>query len=105
MPPEVDLSSQGLELRFLHTADLQLGMKLRFVTGDRGARLRAQRFDTLRALGPLAHERSATAIVIAGDFLDDNAVGPDTLQLAADALDSLAPLPVLILPGNHDAAV
>ena len=91
-------------MRFLHTADLQLGMKLRFVAGDRGARLRAQRFDTLRSLGPLAREQAAAAVVIAGDFLDDNGVGPDTLQLAADALDSLAPLPVLILPGNHDAA-
>jgi DNA repair exonuclease SbcCD nuclease subunit len=91
-------------LRFLHTADLQLGLKLRFVPADAGARLRAQRFDTLRSLGGVAREKGAEAVVIAGDLLDDNGVGPDTLQLAADALASLAPLPVLVLPGNHDAA-
>ncbi len=66
--------------------------------------MRAQRFDTLRHIAEVAKEHGAQAVVIAGDFFDDNSVGPDTIQLAEDSLQTFAPIPVLILPGNHDAA-
>ncbi len=91
-------------MRFLHTADLQLGLKLRFVPGEAGARLRAQRFDTLRRVAVLARDRRVDAVLVAGDVFDDNGVGADTLEQARDALAAFAPIPVLLLPGNHDAA-
>ncbi len=91
-------------MKFLHTADIQLGLKLNFVPGESGARVRSQRFDTLRHIAEVARERGAQAVVVAGDFFDDNSVGPDTIQLAEDSLETFAPTPVLILPGNHDAA-
>ena len=90
--------------RFLHTADWQLGLKLRFVPGDGGAQARLKRFDTVRKIAELARDRDVDAVVVAGDVFDDNAVGPDTLQRARDALATFAPIPVLLLPGNHDAA-
>jgi DNA repair exonuclease SbcCD nuclease subunit len=92
-------------MRFLHTSDWQFGLKLAFVPGEAGARLRAQRFDTVRRIADLAREQRVDAVVAAGDVFDDNGVGPDTVQLARDALASFAPIPVLLLPGNHDAAV
>jgi DNA repair exonuclease SbcCD nuclease subunit len=91
-------------MRFLHTADLQLGLKLRFVPGEAGARLRAQRFDTVRRIAALARERRVDAVLVAGDVFDDNGVGQDTLEQARDAFTAFAPVPVLLLPGNHDAA-
>jgi len=91
-------------MKFLHTADIQLGLKLRFVPGESGVRVRSQRFDTLRHIAGVAKEQGAQAVVVAGDFFDDNSVGPDTIQLAEDSLQTFAPIPVLILPGNHDAA-
>ncbi len=91
-------------LRFLHTADWQLGLKLAFVAGDAGAVARFQRFEVVRTLARVAKERAVDAVVVAGDVLDDNAVGEDTLQRARDALAAFAPIPVLLLPGNHDAA-
>jgi hypothetical protein len=91
-------------MRFLHTADWQLGLRLAFVPGDKGAYLRRVRFETVRALAALAKERACDAVVVAGDVFDDNAVGRDTLQLAREALAAFAPTPVLLLPGNHDAA-
>ena len=90
-------------MKFLHTADIQLGLKLHFVPGESGVRVRAQRFDTLRHIADLAKEKRAQAVIVAGDFFDDNSVGPDTIQQAADSLQTFAPIPVLILPGNHDA--
>ncbi len=91
-------------MKFLHTADIQLGLKLRFVPDESGVRVRSQRFDTLRHIAGVAKEHGAQAVVVAGDFFDDNSVGPDTIQLAEDSLKTFAPIPVLILPGNHDAA-
>jgi DNA repair exonuclease SbcCD nuclease subunit len=90
-------------LRFLHTADWQLGLKLAFVAGDAGAVARFQRFEVVRRIAQLAKERAVDAVVVAGDVFDDNAVGEDSLQRARDALAPFAPIPVLLLPGNHDA--
>ncbi len=89
--------------RFLHTADWQLGLKLAFIPGDRGAIARAERFEVVRRIAALAKARGAQAVVVAGDVFDDNAVGRDTIQRARDVLEELGPIPVLLLPGNHDA--
>src|SRR5579863_974416 len=94
----------GTSLRFLHTADWQLGLKLAFVAGDAGAVARFQRFEVVRRMAALAHERAVDAVVVAGDVFDDNAIGEDALQRARDAMAAFAPIPVLLLPGNHDAA-
>lgn len=91
-------------VRFLHTADWQLGLKLTFIPGDRGAWARGYRFEVIERLAQLAKGREVDAVVVAGDVFDDNAVGAETLQRAKDALARFAPIPVLLLPGNHDAA-
>ena len=88
--------------RILHTADWQLGLRLAFVPGDAGARLRRQRFDTVEAIGRLAAQERVDAVVVAGDVFDDNGVGPDTLQQAREALRAFGDVPVVLLPGNHD---
>lgn len=89
---------------FIHTSDWQLGLKLRFV--PEGARARAQlaRFQVIERIAQLAKEREVDAVIVAGDVLDDNAVGRDVLQQARDALACIDPIPVLLLPGNHDPA-
>ncbi len=92
-------------MKLLHTSDWQLGLKLRFMPGDRGAQARLERFETVRRIAALAHTRKVDLVLVAGDVFDDNTVGPDTLQRARDSLAAFAPLPVLLLPGNHDAAV
>jgi len=91
-------------VRFLHTADWQLGLKLAFIEGDRGALARMERFEAVRRLANLAKERDVMAVLVAGDVFDDNAVGRDTMQRARDVLSLFKPIPVLLLPGNHDAA-
>ncbi|MFV2089997.1 MAG: metallophosphoesterase [Pseudomonadales bacterium] len=89
-------------MKILHTADWQLGLRLNFVGAEVAARLRAQRFDTVRRIGEIANEQSVDAVVVAGDVFDDNGVGADTIQQARDALRSFDDIPVILLPGNHD---
>lgn len=93
-----------MALRIIHTADWQLGLKLRFVAPEKAAQLRLLRFQTVRAIGKLAQEVRADAVLVAGDVLDDNGLGRDSLQQTADALASFGAVPVGLLPGNHDAA-
>ncbi|MFU8816949.1 MAG: metallophosphoesterase family protein [Pseudomonadales bacterium] len=91
-------------MKLLHTADWQLGLRLNFVGGDRAARLRAQRFDSVREIGRLAQQHGVDAVLVAGDVFDDNGVGGDTLQQTRDALEAFGDVPVILLPGNHDPA-
>jgi len=91
-------------VRFIHTADWQLGLKLRYLQPERAAQLRLIRFQTVRAIAALARERQADFVLVAGDVLDDNGLGRDNLQQTADALSSFGDVPVGLLPGNHDAA-
>ena len=91
-------------MKLLHTADWQLGLRLNFVGGETAARLRAQRFDTVRRIAALAREQQVDAVLVAGDVFDDNGVGGDTLQQARDALEAFGDIPVVLLPGNHDPA-
>ncbi len=91
-------------MRFIHTADWQLGLKLRYVEPEKAAQLRLLRFQTVRAIADIARTNRADFVLVAGDILDDNGVGRDTVQQTSDALRSYAGIPVGLLPGNHDAA-
>ena len=55
-------------------------------------------------LAAVAKQHAVDAVLVAGDVFDDNAVGMDLLQQASEALAAFAPIPVLLLPGNHDHA-
>jgi hypothetical protein len=90
--------------RLLHTADWQLGLKLRAVAGERGARARDERFRVIGRLAAVAKAEAVDVVVVAGDVFDDNQVGPWLVARAEEELAAFAPIPVLLLPGNHDAA-
>jgi DNA repair exonuclease SbcCD nuclease subunit len=91
-------------VRFIHTADWQLGLKLRYLEAEKAAQLRLLRFQTVRTIAEVAKAQRADFVLVAGDALDDNGIGRDTLQQTSDALQSYAGVPVGLLPGNHDAA-
>ena len=91
----------GDTVRFLHTADWQLGMTRRFLGDESQAVFTADRLAAVAALGELATEHGAQFIVVAGDSFEDNAVPRSVVLRAAEVLAGF-PVPVLILPGNHD---
>ncbi len=92
-------------MRFLHTADWQLGLPLRYLTSpSRAAEMRLYRYQTVQRIAALAVEQQVDFVLVAGDVLDDNALGRDALQQTSDALRHFGSIPVYLLPGNHDAA-
>ena len=88
-------------VRFIHTADLQLGMTRRFLDEDAQARYAQARIDALSSIGDLAAREDARFVVVAGDVFETNRVRPRTVGRALEAMAAI-PVPVLLLPGNHD---
>lgn len=88
-------------MKFLHTADWQLGMTRHFLDDDAQARYSAARRDAVAALGPLAAETGAEFVVVAGDVFDANQLADEVISKSLEAMRSIA-VPVYLLPGNHD---
>ena len=88
-------------MRFLHTADWQLGMTRRFLDSDAQARYSAARRDAVAALGALARETGAEFVVVAGDVFDANQLAPKVVSQSLEAMREIE-VPVYLLPGNHD---
>lgn len=89
-------------MRFIHTADWQIGMTRHFLDDDAQARFTDAREKAIRNIGTLAKDSGASFITVAGDVFDSNLLAPRTVRRALEALSSLS-VPVYLLPGNHDA--
>jgi DNA repair exonuclease SbcCD nuclease subunit len=88
-------------MRFLHTADWQLGMTRHFLAGDAQPRYSAARRDAVAGLGALAAEVGAEFVVVAGDVFEHNQLVPQVIGQSLEAMRAIG-IPVYLLPGNHD---
>lgn len=88
-------------MRFLHTADWQLGMTRHFLSGEAQPRYSAARRGAVTALGPLAAETGAEFVVVAGDVFEHNQLAPREVSQSLEAMRGIG-VPVYLLPGNHD---
>ena len=93
-----------MPFKFVHTADWQLGKQFANISGDAGAALRNRRIEVVKAVGELAADSGADAVLVAGDAFDANAVADRTLIQMLNALEAFAGDWVFI-PGNHDPAL
>ena len=87
--------------RFLHTGDWQLGMTRHFFSEGVQERFAQSRFDAIRELGRIAKEEDCLFMVVCGDVFESNLVDRKTVSRALEALKNV-PVPVYLLPGNHD---
>jgi DNA repair exonuclease SbcCD nuclease subunit len=90
-------------MKFIHTADWQIGMKAAHV-GAVGGRIREARLEAARKVIETAKAQGAEFILLAGDTFEDNAVDRVLVQRTADILGKSA-VPAYIIPGNHDPLV
>lgn len=88
-------------MRFVHTADWQLGMTRHFLAGDAQPRYSAARRDAVAGLGALAAQTGAEFVVVAGDVFEDNQLAPEVTSQSLEAMRTIG-IPVYLLPGNHD---
>src|ERR1700744_593852 len=90
-----------MAMRFVHTADWQLGMTRHFLAGEAQHRYSAARRDAVAGLGPLAADASAEFVVVAGDVFEHNPLAPQVISPSLEAMRAIG-IPVYLLPGNHD---
>jgi DNA repair exonuclease SbcCD nuclease subunit len=88
-------------MRFLHTADWQLGMTRHYLAGEAQPRYSAARRDVVAGLGALAADSGAEFVVVAGDVFEDNQLDPRVVSQSLEAMRVIG-IPVYLLPGNHD---
>jgi DNA repair exonuclease SbcCD nuclease subunit len=88
-------------VRFLHTADWQLGMTRAFFGDGAQAEFSAARIDAVRRICALADREDCAFVVACGDLFESNHVDGRTVLRACDALAE-SRVPVYLLPGNHD---
>jgi len=91
----------AVSFRFLHTSDWQLGMTRRFLSEGAQERFSQARFDAIRALGRIAAEEHCRFVLVCGDAFESNQVDRRTVARALEVLRDV-PVPVYLLPGNHD---
>ena len=90
-------------VRFIHTADWQIGMKAAHV-GTAGDRVRAERLEAAKRVVEAARSHQAAFIIVAGDTFEDNGVDRVLVQKVTDILGSFSGQ-VYLIPGNHDPLV
>lgn len=89
-------------MRFVHTADWQLGMTRHFLDGEAQARFTAARIEAISAIGALATERGCSFVVVGGDVFESNQVDRQVVVRALDAMKATPDVQFYLLPGNHD---
>jgi DNA repair exonuclease SbcCD nuclease subunit len=91
-------------VRFLHTADWQIGMKAAHA-GEKAKVVRQKRFDAASRIVELAEQEDVDFVILAGDTFEDHNVDDVAVKRTVDILNRLDPTPVYVLPGNHDPLV
>jgi len=88
-------------MRFLHTADWQLGMTRHFLNGEAQPRYSASRREAVASLGEIAKRTGAEFVVVSGDVFEHNQLAPRDVSQSLEAMRAIG-VPVYLLPGNHD---
>ncbi len=72
-----------------------------FLSEEAGVRFSQDRIDAIQTIGELARAHAAAFIVVAGDVFESNQLSRQTVTRSLEALRTV-PVPVFLLPGNHD---
>lgn len=88
-------------LGILHTSDVHLESDT-FGSGQRGAELRRIVRDAFARIIDIANHRNADLLLIVGDLFDSARVSEEGLDFALATIGR-AGMPVVMIPGNHDA--
>jgi DNA repair protein SbcD/Mre11 len=83
-------------------ADLHLDTPFTWAPPAAARRRRQALRDTLDAIVDLAVAQGADALCCAGDLYEHDRITPDTGEFLRATFARVAPMPVLVAPGNHD---
>jgi hypothetical protein len=91
-----------MTIKFLHTADWQLGKPFAGIEDvQKRSLLQNERLAVIQRIGDVAREHHAEFVLVAGDLFDSPSATKSTVAAACSAIGALE-LPVYAIPGNHD---
>ena len=89
-------------VKFLHTADWQLGMTRHFLKGEAQARFNDARLNAIDQIGNIAINEGCEFVVVCGDVFESNQVERQVLTRALERMGAVSGVTFYLLPGNHD---
>ncbi len=89
-------------VRFVHTADWQLGMTRHFLGNEAQALFTQARLDAVGAIGQLAAREGCDFVVVCGDVFESNHIDRQVLVRALEKMQATPQIAFYLLPGNHD---
>ena len=89
-------------VKFLHTADWQLGMVRHYLDQDAQARFSGARLDVIEEMAKLATDEQCEFVVVCGDVFESNQVQRQVVLRAFEKMAAFPQLDFFLLPGNHD---
>lgn len=90
--------------KILHFADMHLDASFSRtgMTSSMAKQRREELRSCLKAILRKALELQVNAITIAGDLYEQDRISPDTMNFVKKEFEAIAPIPIIITPGNHD---
>jgi Calcineurin-like phosphoesterase len=92
----------GRPVRFIHTADWQIGKVFRFVDDATVGVLQEARLEVISRIGRLATEHAAPTVLVAGDIYDVATAEDRTLGQPMERMRAFPNAQWHLIPGNHD---
>ena len=89
-------------VKFLHSADWQLGMTRHYLSDDAQPRFTAARLDVIAEIGKLAGEQECEFVVVCGDVFESSQVQRKVILRAFEKMAASPNVTFFLLPGNHD---
>jgi DNA repair exonuclease SbcCD nuclease subunit len=89
-------------VRFIHTADWQIGKVFRFVDDATMGVLQEARLEAISRIGRLATEHAAPTVLVAGDVYDVATAEDRTLAQPLERMRAFPDVRWHLIPGNHD---
>lgn len=93
-----------MALRFLHTADWQLGKPFARFDSELSARLRDARLRVITTIAETARKQGVGHVFVAGDVWDQETPSDAVLRKPVDRMAEAPDVTFWLLPGNHDPA-
>lgn len=93
-------------IKFIHAADLHLGLRITRFEESACNRIGEARVQAIEQLRAKAAEHQVNFVLIAGDVFDDHSVSGTIVNRTFEILEGKnLPCPVYIIPGNHDPLI
>lgn len=91
-----------MSIRFIHTADWQIGKPFANFPSELAGELAAARLNVIARIAAAAHARDATHVLVAGDIFDAPNVETLLVRRTLEHLRRESQVAWVLLPGNHD---